>query len=150
MPGKKYCILFNINTLCLSRVEFGYGFLNSSKDLDYLSDPSFVYVCRDGGAGAYEVFPDVCRLRDGRLARVFYAGYGHVSLPNKDWPKGGRIALVFSGDEGRTWTAPAVLFDGPDDDRAPSIAELRSGRLLCNFFSLGVSSAKDKPWEGAG
>ncbi|HOI44868.1 MAG TPA: hypothetical protein PLX50_04585, partial [Candidatus Aminicenantes bacterium] len=26
----------------------------------------FVYVCRDAGAGGYEAFPDVCRLRDGR------------------------------------------------------------------------------------
>jgi len=30
---------------------------------------------RDAGAGGYEAFPDVCRLSDGRLMAVFYAGY---------------------------------------------------------------------------
>ena len=41
----------------------------------------FVFVCRDGGAGGYEAFPDVCRLADGRLMAGFYAGSVHVSLP---------------------------------------------------------------------
>ncbi len=48
----------------------------------------YVYVCTDAGAGGYEAFPDVCRLSDGRLMSVFYAGYGHVSLPNEQLPKG--------------------------------------------------------------
>ena len=42
----------------------------------------------------YEAFPDVCRLSDGRLMAVFYAGYGHVALPNEDLPKGGRIKSI--------------------------------------------------------
>jgi len=113
----------------------------------------FVYVCRDGGAGAYEAFPDVCRLSDGRLMSVFYAGYDHVSLPTPKWPKGGRIDCAFSSDEGRTWTKPRTLYDGPEDDRDPSIVELPSGKLLCNFFSLqrkaGAEGAKGA-WDGLG
>jgi len=73
-------------------------------------DPStrrFILVCSDGGAGGYEAFPDVCRLADGRLMCVFYAGYGHVLLPNAAHPKGGRIDCCTSSDEGRTWSAPA-------------------------------------------
>ena len=54
----------------------------------------FVYVCQDAGAGAYEAFPDVCRLNDGRLLCVFYAGWEHVSLPNETHPSGGRISMV--------------------------------------------------------
>lgn len=96
----------------------------------------FVYVCQDAGAGAYEAFPDVCRLQDGRLMSVFYAGYGHVALPNDSLPKGGRVSGCFSSDEGKTWTPAITVYDGPDDDRDPSIAQLRDGRLLCSYFSL--------------
>ncbi len=96
----------------------------------------YTIVCQDAGAGGYEAFPDVCRLADGRLLAVFYAGYTHVSYPNEKWHKGGRISGCTSADEGRTWSPPSVLYDGPDDDRDPSIVQVRDGRLLCNFFSL--------------
>lgn len=111
---------------------------------------AFDYVCRDAGAGAYEAFPDVCRLRDGRLMCVFYAGYGHVALPNAELPKGGRICYCTSADEGRTWSAAVTLYDGPDDDRDPSIAQLKDGRLICNFFSLRRPTSGSKPYEGTG
>ncbi|MFH1920460.1 MAG: sialidase family protein [Planctomycetota bacterium] len=112
--------------------------------------PRFVHVCRDAGAGGYEAFPDVCRLSDGRLMSVFYAGYGHVAMPNEQLPKGGRISYSLSSDEGRTWSEAEVLYDGPDDDRDPSIAELKDGRLVCNFFSLRKSDVPGKPWTGLG
>lgn len=107
----------------------------------------YVQVCREAGAGGYEAFPDVCRLKDGRLMVVFYAGYDHVSLPDKDHPRGGRICYVISEDEGRTWSPARVLYDGPDDDRDPSLAQLSTGRLLCTFFSL---KKKEQGWEGLG
>ncbi|MBC7363637.1 MAG: exo-alpha-sialidase [Candidatus Aminicenantes bacterium] len=107
----------------------------------------FIYVCQEAGAGGYEAFPDVCRLKDGRLMVVFYAGYDHVSLPDKNHPRGGRICYTLSEDEGRTWSPAAILYDGPDDDRDPSIVQLNDGRLLCNFFSL---RKKDRGWEGLG
>ncbi len=113
----------------------------------------FVLVCRDGGAGGYEAFPDVCRLADGRLMAVFYAGYDHVSLPAAKWPKGGRIDYALSSDEGRTWTKARLLHDGPDDDRDPSIVQLPSGKLLCNFFSLRRKPAEADSagaWDGLG
>ena len=98
--------------------------------------PTFSYVVTDGGAGGYEAFPDVTRLNDGRLMTVFYAGYTHVSQPNSSYPNGGRIMYVTSSNEGAAWSAPEVLYDGPTDDRDPSITQLPSGELLCNFFSL--------------
>jgi len=98
--------------------------------------PAFIYVCEDAGAGGYEAFPDACRLNDGRLMCVFYAGYGHIALPNEQLPRGGRIAFCMSNDEGQTWTAAETLYDGPDDDRDPSVVQLKSGRMICNFFSL--------------
>jgi len=113
--------------------------------LSNLRPEDFVYVCRDAGAGGYEAFPDVCRLQDGRLMAVFYAGYGHVSLPDERLPKGGRICYCLSSDEGRTWSEARVLCDGPDDDRDPSLVQLSNGSLICNFFSL---RKKEKVKEG--
>ena len=61
--------------------------------------------CSGEAAGGYAAFPDVCRLRDGDLLCVFYSGYGHVSTPNAKWPKGGRIMVVRSSDNGKTWAS---------------------------------------------
>jgi hypothetical protein len=116
----------------------------------HIPPPRFVYVCRDAGAGAYEAFPDCCRLSDGRLMAVFYAGYGHVSMPNDELPHGGRICYCTSSDEGRTWSDAEVLYDSPDDDRDPSIVQLKSGRLICSFFSLRKSDEPGKRWTGLG
>jgi len=112
--------------------------------------PLFTHVCRDAGAGGYEAFPDVCRLSDGRLIAVFYAGYGHVSLPNGQLPKGGRICYCTSTDEGHTWSKAEVLFDSPDDDRDPSIFQLSNGQLICNFFSLRKAIETGRRWIGLG
>jgi sialidase-1 len=94
-----------------------------------------IVISRGEAAGSYQAFTDICRLKGGDLLCVFYAGYGHVSLPKPDCPKGGRICMVRSSDEGRTWTAPKVLFDGPHDDRDPHIAQMRDGTVLCSFFT---------------
>ncbi len=109
-----------------------------------------VMVCTDAGAGGYEAFPDVCRLKDGRLLCVFYAGYGHVALPTEKLPKGGRIACCYSADEGKRWSAAETVYDGPDDDRDPSIVQLQDGRLLCNFFSLRRDEASPRGFRGLG
>lgn len=96
----------------------------------------FVYVCKDGGAGGYESFPDLCRLADGRLMCVFYAAYQHIGRPNANWPKGGRASYCISSDEGATWSPAETLFDTPADDRDPSITQLKDGRLLCSYFTI--------------
>ena len=91
--------------------------------------PPFVHVCRDAGAGGYEAFPDVCRLSDGRLMCVFYAGYGHVSDPRASLPQGARIALCRSRDDGQTWSPAEVVADTPIDDReaARFVEQTRGG-----------------------
>jgi hypothetical protein len=97
--------------------------------------PAPKVISRGESAGSYQAFPDVCRLGNGALLCVFYAGYGHVSLPREDCPKGGRICCVGSMDEGRTWSSPRILFDGPFDDRDPHIAQMRDGSVVCSFFT---------------
>jgi sialidase-1 len=121
-------------------------------DLRSGSDAMPIVISRGGPAGPYQAFPDVCRARDGRLIAVFYAGFGHVSLPGKkpDWPRGGRLCRVFSEDEGRTWTTPEILFDGPNDDRDSHIAVLPDGRLACTFFTLRPSQSDSRGFESDG
>jgi sialidase-1 len=110
------------------------------------ADPSpSVVICRDAGAGGYQAFPDICRLQDGRLMCAFYASYHHIGLPQPKYPKGGRIAYCLSSDEGHSWSKPETLYDGPDDDRDPSIVQLKDGRLLCNFFTICRKGPADKP-----
>jgi hypothetical protein len=124
---------------------------SSRPESDFVVPPRlFCLVCEDAGAGAYEAFPDVCRLSDGRLMAVFYAGYDHVALPNAQLPKGGRVSYCTSSDEGHTWSKAEVLYDGPDDDRDPSIVQLKDGRVVCNFFSLRKAEGKSPPWIGLG
>ncbi len=97
--------------------------------------PPYQVISRGEHAGSYQAFPDACRLPNGDILCVFYGGYTHVSLPSQEWPRGGRICMVRSSDEGRTWTEPLVLFDGPEDDRDPHIAAMRDGTLYCTYFT---------------
>src|SRR6266699_2185332 len=99
-------------------------------------------ISRGEAAGSYQAFPDICRLKDGHLLCVFYAGYGHVSLPKEGCPRGGRICCVKSSDEGRTWSTPRVLFDGPSDDRDPHIAQMRDGTVICSSFTYRPQADK--------
>lgn len=115
--------------------------------LTWISSEAFAQhqvISRGEAAGSYQAFPDACRLANGDILCVFYGGYGHVSLPNADWPRGGRVCLVRSSDEGRTWSTPRVLFDGPEDDRDPHIAAMRDGTLYCTFFTYRQVDGKQQ------
>lgn len=98
-------------------------------------------ISRGDAAGSYQAFPDACRLNNGEIVCVFYAGYAHISLPNREHPRGGRICMVRSWDEGHTWSQPTVIYDSPDDDRDPHIAQLSDGTLVCTFFTYRQTAA---------
>lgn len=104
--------------------------------------PPYQVISRGEASGSYQSFPDACRLKNGDILCVFYAGYGHVSLPTPEWPRGGRVCMVRSRDEGKTWSAPAVLYDGPEDNRDPHIAQLSDGRVVCSFFNYEPEAGK--------
>jgi photosystem II stability/assembly factor-like uncharacterized protein len=95
-------------------------------------------VCSDAGAGGYEAFPDLCRTPGGELLCVFYAGYAHVSDPRPTLPRGARIMLCRSRDDGRTWSQPEPVVDTPIDDRDSSILALPNGELLVTFMTYDV------------
>jgi photosystem II stability/assembly factor-like uncharacterized protein len=89
-----------------------------------------VPLAQDAGRGGFELFPNFCRLADGRIMMTFSAGYGWLSPPNTRYPNGGALMYRMSDDEGRTWTAVKGLLDTPDDDHVPAVTQLASGELL--------------------
>ena len=119
------------------------------------TEPHQKVICEDAGTGAYEAFPDVCKLANGDLYCVFYAGYAHASRPCKAVPKAGRTCYVRSRDGGLTWSKAGLVIDLDEDDRDPSVTQLADGTLLCNFFqgrSVGRcfitrSTDNGKTWE---
>ena len=132
--------------ICLVRLFviglfLGFSALQSAAAAD---PPQHAVISRGEAAGPYQAFPDVCRLPSGDLACVFYAGYGHVSLPNAEWPRGGRVCLVQSSDEGRTWSPPRVLFDGPQDDRDPAHRRPARRHVGVQFLSVSVGRRQDR------
>ena len=79
-------------------------------------------------SGSYEAFPDVCRLADGELVAVFYAGHGHISLPRPGSSKDGRICIMRSQDDGRTWSKPQTLVAGKPGDVCTLQVDFQQGR----------------------
>ncbi len=67
------------------------------------------------------------RLRDGRIAAVLRGGGPHLSIH-------GRLDMIFSSDEGKTWTKPSVVVDSPIDDRNPAFGEADDGTLVIGFW----------------
>lgn len=103
-------------------------------------------ISRGPVSGSYQAFPDLCRLQNGDILAVFYGGYHHISFPSPEYPRGGRICMLCSRDEGRTWSTPEVLYDDEHDDRDPHISQLPDGTLLCSFFSILPSPVDEHGW----
>jgi hypothetical protein len=72
-------------------------------------------------------FPVALLLQDGRIAVVMRGGAPHLGI-------GGRLDIVFSGDQGKTWSKPEVVVDTPADDRNPAFGQARDGTLVVAFW----------------
>ena len=72
-------------------------------------------------------FPVALRLADGRIAVVLRGGAPHLGIQ-------GRLDMVFSGDEGQTWTKPALVVDTPIDDRNPALGQAKDGTIVVGFY----------------
>lgn len=95
--------------------------LNASKKQVICSNPDSVF--------RYFGWPSVTRLADGALAMVA-SGFRlkHIC------PFGKGI-ICYSRDEGKTWTAPAVVMDTPLDDRDCGIVNFGQGRAILTSFN---------------
>jgi hypothetical protein len=69
------------------------------------------------------------RLQDGRIAVVLRGGAGHLGIQ-------GRLDMVFSSDEGKSWTRPTLVIDSPLDDRNPALGQVRDGSLVVAYLRL--------------
>jgi len=78
-------------------------------------------------AAPQAMFPVMQRLADGRLAAVIRAGAAHLGLA-------GRLDMIFSQDEGKTWGGQVVVNDSPIDDRNPAFGIATSGALVVGFY----------------
>lgn len=77
-----------------------------------------------GGQG---YFPVAIRLRDKRIAVVLRGGAPHLGIA-------GRLDMVFSSDEGKTWTSPVTVVDTPIDDRNPAFGQAADGALVVGYY----------------
>ena len=109
------------------------------------SGETFRVITSEGPWGNYEAFPDVCRLENGDLFVVFYAGVGHVTLPGPDAPSGGSVYGMRSSDRGKTWSEPFLVIDTPQDDRDPHVCQLANGDLLATFFTRSMERKGGSP-----
>jgi Neuraminidase (sialidase) len=79
--------------------------------------------------GRYIGWPTVCRRRNGELLVVFSGDRDEHVCP---W---GKVQLVRSGDDGKTWTDPVSICNYPLDDRDAGIIETEKGTLVVNWFT---------------
>jgi hypothetical protein len=82
-------------------------------------------------------FPVACRLQDGRIAVVMRGGGPHISIK-------GRLDIVFSSDEGKTWSTPTVVVDSPLDDRNPAFGQAKDGTLVVGYWECANYDANGK------
>jgi hypothetical protein len=85
----------------------------------------WIHVCTDAGAGAYEAFPDVCRMADGRLILGLYKESAETAFG----------AVTFSNDGGTSWQKPVHIPNGGMRlDAETDVIVLKNGDI---FAALG-------------
>ncbi len=102
-----------------------FMFVSCSKISSFFANPSKQVVISQ--SQEHLAFPSVEKLNNGDLVCVFRRGKGHVS-PD------GNILLCRSKNNGQSWSAADTIISTRLDCRDPSIAELKDGSLLLNFF----------------
>lgn len=80
-------------------------------------------------AGVYPGWPTLARRRSGELLIVYSGGREAHVCPF------GRVELIRSQDDGRTWSLPQILMDTPIDDRDAGLLETPKGSLLVTTFT---------------
>lgn len=77
----------------------------------------------------YNGWPTLCRRKNGQLLVVCSGGREAHVCPF------GRVEMMRSDDDGRTWSWPRVLMDGPIDDRDSGVLETKLGSILVTTFT---------------
>jgi len=86
-------------------------------------------IVTDAGAGGYQAFPDVCRLKNGDLLLTF----GERNAPR------GAVAML-SHDDGKTWDPKTRMVLGDDaplyDCGYSSSVQLPDGRIVTVYYKV--------------
>lgn len=77
----------------------------------------------------YHGWPTLARCSNGNLVVVYSGGREFHVCPY------GRMEMITSRDEGKTWTRPRVLVDTAIDDRDAGVLETGKGTLLATMFN---------------
>ena len=125
------CIVFNKDINARGKL-----FVDEKMKVIATDTKPYKVISKGSVAGEYQAVPDACRLKNSDIVVVFYAGNNHVTFPDEKYLKAGRICLVRSKDEGRTWSNPVVIYDDINDNRDPHINQMSDGSLILSFFSL--------------
>jgi hypothetical protein len=94
----------------------------------------------------YHGWPSLAQGKNGELFVAYSGGREAHVCPF------GRVELIRSSDEGRSWSWPQVLMDSPIDDRDAGVLATRAGTLLVTTFtSLAYEAqyAKAAVWSPA-
>jgi Neuraminidase (sialidase) len=111
---KNFALIF-----CLACSVIAYA--SGSRDL---SGAPHTTVVSGGG-----YFPVLTRLNNGTLMAVLRGGAPHIGIK-------GRLDIVTSKDNGKTWSAPRTVVDGPEDDRNPALGQLKNGDIILAYAVL--------------
>jgi len=84
-------------------------------------------ICKQ--PGRYIGWPTITRTRQGELLAVFSGDRDQHVCP---W---GKVQMVRSTDEGKTWSAPVSICNTPLDDRDAGIIETQAGTLVVAWFT---------------
>lgn len=118
------CFLFSILNAAPFKIEqeVDQSNINSVMRLSSAAAKRVTVVGENGG-----YFPVVARMKDGRIAAILRGGGTHIDVR-------GRLDIVFSSDEGETWTMPQIVVDGPNDDRNPAFGVAPDGTLVLAYL----------------
>jgi len=137
--------------LAVSLMALGLWSCSNSEDQSTtMVDQQDLYtiVSKGGDAGDYQAFTDAVRLENGDILVVFYAGDEHVTYPSEAYPDAGRICMVRSKDNGKTWSSPVTIYDDVADNRDPHISQMSDGTVVLTFFNTLFGDVINR--EGSG
>lgn len=125
--------------VCLAAVVVFFGQLAPTLSMGEVTAPKVERTPVVTGQG---YFPVALRLQDGRVAVVLRGGAPHLGIK-------GRLDIVFSSDDGKTWSKPAVVIDSEMDDRNPALGQARDGTLVVGYWHCVNYDENGKYDQGA-
>ena len=96
-------------------------------------------ICKEDGR--YLGWPTICRRANGELLVVFSGDRDAHVCP---W---GKVQMIRSADDGKTWSAPETIMNGIVDDRDAGIVEMKDGTLVLNWFTSVAFKFYEKWWK---